>query len=64
MYKELFKKHTFSSTWRIYVAHERIHVIVHLTCLNEIPNILQSCGDIGISGFRCRPFVTTCTCYN
>ena len=31
MYKELVKKHIFSSTWRIYVAHWRIHVILHLT---------------------------------
>ena len=41
MYKELFKKHRFSSTWRMYVAHGRIHVILHLTCINVILNILH-----------------------
>ena len=55
MYKELFKKKKNSSTWRIYVAHVRIHVILHLTCLNVILNILPSCGNICISGFRCKP---------
>ena len=64
MYKELFKKHLFSSTWRIYVALVRIHVILHLTCSNVILNILPLCGNICISGFRCRSSVTTCTCYN
>ena len=48
----------------IYVAHGRIHVVLHLTCLNVILNILPSCGNICISGFRCRPSVTTGTCYN
>ena len=64
MYKELFKKHLFSSPWRIYVAHGRIHVILHLTCLHVILNILHMCVNVCISGFRCRPSVTTNTCYN
>ena len=62
MYKESFKKHIFSSTWRISVAHGRIRVILHVTCLNAMINILPSCGINCISGFRCRPSVTTCTC--
>ena len=41
MYNEFFKNIFFSSTWRIYVAHGRIHVILHLTCLNVILNILS-----------------------
>ena len=52
-----------SSPWRIYVAHGRIHVVLHLTCLNVILNTLLSCGNVCISGFRCRPSVTTNTCY-
>ena len=63
MYKESFKKHNFPSTWRISVAHERIPVILHMACL-IILNILLSFGIICISGFRCRAYVTTCTCYN
>ena len=27
-------------------------------------NILTSCGEICVSGFRCRGSVTTSTCYN
>ena len=44
-YKERFKKHIFSYTWRNYVAHGRSHVILHLTCLHVV-NILPSCGNI------------------
>ncbi len=25
---------------------------------------LSPCGIICVSGFRCRPYITTCTCYN
>ena len=55
MFKENFKKRLFSSTWRISVAHGMIHMNLHVACLNVILNILPSC----ISGFRCRPSVTT-----
>ena len=64
MYKENVKKRLFSSTWRISVAHGMIHMNLHVACLNVILNILQSRGNICISGVRCRPSVTTCTCYN
>ena len=64
MYKENVKTRLFSSTWRISVAHGMIHMNVYVSCLNVILNILPSCGHICISGFRCRPSVTTCTCYN
>ncbi len=38
MHKESFKTQLFSSTWRISVAHGRIHVILYVTCLNVILN--------------------------
>ena len=43
MYKESFKNHIFSSTWRISVTHGMINLILHLKCLNVILNILPSC---------------------
>ena len=56
--KELFflKKHIFSSSWHIYAAHGRIHVILHLSCNTKHNAIVR---NICISGFRCRPL-----CYN
>ena len=64
MYEELFKKNILSSIWSISVARGRLHVILHVACLNVILNILPLCENICISGFRCRPSVTTCTSYN
>ena len=62
MYTNVQKAH-FSSTWRISVAHGRIHMIVHVTRLNVIQilcnTILPSRGIICISGFRRRASVTT-----
>ena len=39
-------------------------MILHLTFLNVILNILPSCGNICVSGLRCRPSVTTSTGVN
>ena len=59
-----FSKNNFFSLWRISDTHGRINVIFHVTYLNVILNILPLCENICISGFRCRPSVTTSTCYN
>ena len=42
MYKESFKNHMHSSTWRISVARAAIRVIVHVTCLSVKLNIPPS----------------------
>ena len=51
--KRKFQKHRFSFTWRMYVTHGRIHVIVHVACLNVglIPNINPSGGNIELVVF-------------
>ena len=64
MYKENFKnKQKFFHMAYFCRAWDDSHEFTR-GMLNVIINILPSCGHICINGFRCRPSVTTSTCYN
>ena len=42
MYKDNFKNHLITSTWRISVTHGMIHLLLHVTFLNVPPTIVRN----------------------